>query len=508
MRIGPLNINWNRTVGPQPRAAAGLPPGSDGLGVEPIGIGGGGENDAPSPVVSAFAIIKLLAGVQGTLPRLVHERDDVGRMPVRTPELKYLWSTPNRDWRTGSLSFWVPVFAHLEGWNNAYIWPRTVGGPGGTIVGIDFIHPGRVEPFIDDDGRKKFKVWTGGALPTVVTDEEILHIFGLSFDGVAGVRPVRAGVAAHEHAQLLDRWGRNFLRRGGRYSGMVSTSEKLTDEDLEEWEGVWERQNAGAAAVGKTIMMDRGATYTQMTIPPEEAQYLETRQYTREEILGIYAPGLPHHLVGWKSNTSNFGTGIEAQGVHLHRYVLSQRLRLVADAVSEILLPPDLLLEFDVGELLKADMKVMAEVLLKERQAGVLSAEQWRELRGYEPRRIGDDYTYPKNMTVVAADGDEEIKFEETAPSGPPPPGAPSGDPLPPGGAFLAEGRCENPDCKSRRDGRPGRLLARNVGVADVRCPACGMTTAFRGPDALRDERDLAAAIADQIEVRFTFAGQ
>lgn len=506
MRIGPFNIGRTQSetvraaelIAPPTAAAveagAAYAPGIDGLGVEPIDLSPTSENDAPSPVAASFAIIKLLAGVQGTLPRLIHERDDVGRRPVRTPETSYLWSTPNSDWKTGSLSFWVPVFAHLEGWNNAFIWPRRVGR-GGRIVGIDFIHPGRVWPDVNSDGDKIFKVYQRGQpQPAVVTTDELLHIFGLSFDGISGVRPVRASVATHEHAMLLDRWGRNFLRRGGRYSGMVSTDQQLNDDDLTEWEDLWERQNSGAAAVGKTILMDRGATYQQMTIPPEEAQYLETRQYSREEVLGVYAPGLPHHLVGWKSNTSNFGTGIEAQGVHLHRYVLSQRLRLIADAVSEMLLPPDLVLEFDVGELLKADMKVQSEVLLKERQAGVLSAEQWREKRGYEPRAIDDDYTYQKNMTVVSASGDEGIKFEpDQAEQQRPSPG------LPGGGAVLAEGRCGNSLCESRKGGRPGRLLARRVAAADVPCPTCGEVTSFSASETLRDERDLAAAISEQL---------
>ena len=71
-----------------------------------------------------------------------------------------------------------------------------------------------------------------------------------------------------------------------------------------------------------------------ITIPPEEAQYLQSRQFSREEVLGFYAPGLPHHLLGWKSNTSNYGTGVEAQARHLVQHVLLNRMSLVSSAIS------------------------------------------------------------------------------------------------------------------------------------------------------------------------------
>ena len=476
-----------------------MPPGSDGLGVDPLEgvLAGRNQNDAPSPVVTAFSIIKLLSGVQGTLPRSVHERDDLARRPVRSSETDFLWSRPNSDWRTSPKSWWVSVFAHLEGWGNVYIWMRRVGS---TVIGIEFIHPSRVTAKLNATGQKVFEIRQyGNAPPVTATSDELLHVFGVSFDGVSGVKPVRAGLASHEQAQLLDRWGRNFLRNGGRYSGMVSTDQHLTDDDYDEWGDAWEKQNSGPSAVGKTILMDRGATYHQFTIPPEEAQYIESRQYTREEVLGVYAPGLPHHLVGWRSNTSNFGTGLEAQGRHLAAFVLMQRLDLIADAIGLELLPPELELEFRLDRLLKADPKVMADVYLKMRNGGAASREDWRAAVGLPPiEGVPDDLTYQKNMTVVDLGGDVQFAEAEAA-----------ADEEPfglPAAAVLVEGRCTNDACDSRREGRAGRLLARRVGQAEILCPTCGVVTEFGGSRTLRDSRDLSDAIVDQLSARFALA--
>ena len=485
MKLGRLEMKmrWRR---PAPRAQA---LGAGGVQANLLGSGVIGDrgNDAPSPVITAFSIIKLLSGVEGTLPRSIHERDDLARRPVRTPETEYLWGRPNSDWRTAPKAWWMTVFAYVEGWGNAYLWRRRVGS---RTIGLEFIHPSRVTPVLNDAGEKVFEVYRAGSpTPSTHTADEILHVFGVSFDGVTGVKPVRAGLATHEHALLLDAWGREFLLNGGRYSGMVSTQEALDDEDYDEWADSWERQHSGPRNVGKTILMDRGAQYHQLSIPPEEAQYLESRQFTREEVLGIYAPGLPHHLVGWRSNTSNFGTGLEAQGRHLAAFVLLQRLELVADSIGLELLPPELELEFRLDRLMRADPKVMAEVYLKMRQGAAASREDWRSAVGLPPiEGLADDLTYQRNMQVVDLGG--EVRFEESDSQE----SAPPDDEIPPN-ATLADVRCGNSACRSRAGGKPGRLLVRAAGEVEAMCPTCGTLTRVGRGRRVRDAADYGDAV-------------
>ena len=478
-------------------------------GWDGLGIGGDNtENDAPSPVVTAFSIIKLLSGVEGTLPRSVHAREDLKRVPVRTPETEFLWGRPNRDWRTAPKAWWMTVFAHLEGWGNAYLWRRKIGS---RTVGLEFIHPSRVTPSLESGTeigtrkRKVFKIKRGTGKPDeMASEDDIVHIFGVSFDGISGVAPVRAGLGSHDHAQLLEFWGRNFLLRGGRPAGMVSTDERLTDEDYEEWQDTWQEQASGVNNVGRTILMDRGATYTQLSIPPEEAQYLETRQYTREEILGIYAPGLPHHLVGWRSNTSNFGTGLEAQGRHLAAFVLMQRLELVADAIAIELLPPELELEFRLDRLMKSDPKILSETFLKMRNASVATREDWRSAMGLPPLDgIDDDILVPNNGKLVTLSGEVQFADAMTPEPQPEPSEEPPDDELDvePEVGALSEGRCTNAECPSRRGGRPGRILATDlVGQSvKVRCPSCRQIIRVSASYAPRDSVDLADQAMDRL---------
>ena len=239
---------------------------------------------------------------------------------------------------------------------------------GSRVTGLELIHPIRVKPYMVN---RQMRYILDGDIEHPKTPDEILHIPGLSFDGVKGISPVQAGMAAHEHAMLQERWGSNFLRGGSAPSGVVLTQSKVDETVAKEFQDKWAQRYGRVANVGKVLLLQGGADYKQITIPPEDAQYLQSREFQRTELVGFYASSIPHHLLGWKSNTSNFGTGIEAQGVHLVRYVLMNRLALMSDAISQELLPPDLVLDFNVQELIKADSKVQAEVAWKERQAGI-----------------------------------------------------------------------------------------------------------------------------------------
>ncbi len=358
--------------------------------------GGEDESQPPSGLGTAFAIIKLLSGVQGTLPRKIVQRDDPTRTPVQDREYQYLLRRPNVDWQKPSVNWWVNGFAHFEGWQNFYAWRDNAAG---RTEGLFELHPARVDPFKDELGRVRYRL--DGKKTPIYTPDDILHIPGLSFDGVKGISPVRAGLQAHRRAHLLDLWGYSFLKRGISPAVIVSTNDEVDDDAAKEFYKRFEEQHAGYRGAGGAVLLQGGNTIERLVIPPDEAQFLESKQFTREEILGYYAPGLPHHLLGWKSNTSNFGTGVEAQARHLVQFVLINRLAVFESAINDLLLPPELEFSFQVQHILRGDMKTMAEVYKKMREAGVLSADTWLAEFGLPPRGIPDDYLVQSGQTRI-----------------------------------------------------------------------------------------------------------
>ena len=457
------------------------------------------QSKPPAPIATVAAIISIISQTCGQLPRRIYEDGVVSRAPIPNQREKYphLIGRPNgKDAMSGN-TFWEAVFASVEGWGNAYVWIDRIGKGDRGVQGLYFLMPQRVKPFrdgntvsyrLDDDQNKSYR------------SDEILHIAKNMYDGVRGMTPIRAGNLSHDLSESAERMGLAFMKRGATVGGIVSSPEKLNQEESDEFYDNFDKFHAGGLNAGAVMLLDGNMKYEKIGIPMNEAQFLETRQFEREEILAWYAPGMPHHLLGWKSSASNWGTGVEAQSIAFVKYVLLSRLRRVEELVSELFLPPELEFEFTVDELMRGDSKVRSEVYNRMRGSGVLSADEWRALEHMAPRGIDDDYWQPLNYDRISKDSGDVLVDSNT-----PEPIAP--EPIDPGMAaehIVGELRCGNQECPSRADGRKGALLGRNVGAAEIMCNQCSQVTKIKPGEALRDHQDLSEALDVELTRRLT----
>ena len=457
-------------------------------------VGGGGldlaaaDSGPPAPIATVNAILSIISQTCGQLPRHVIRDMDLDRTPVIDARFKHLTGEPNKLDALSGNTFWESLFASTDGWGNTYVWQDRIGPDWSGVVGLHFLMPQRMTPFRKVN-RVLYDIQDDAGSPR--TRDEVLHIAKNAYDGLVGMSPVRAGIQSHRLAIEAERTGLSFFRRGATVGGVVTDPRELNDEEVDEFYDNWDRMHAGGGRAGNVVLLEGNAKYERIGIPPEEAQFLETRQFSREEILGWYAPGMPHHLLGWKSTASNWGTGVEQQSIAFVKYVLLSRLRRVEEIVSERLLPPEMGFMFDVEELMRGDSRARATVHATMRQWGVLSADQWRHREGMGPRGIPDDYLSPLNMERVSS---QTGRVSNGAPM----------DTAQLTDWPVGDLRCGNEECPSRRDGRRGALLARNVTGAEVRCNQCGEVAVIRPGQALRDFADIDEALDIELAKRLT----
>ena len=392
-----LREAFTRSAGSGPPPGGGSAGGGGGLWVDgpdpasPIA-------SAPTRVATAVNIIGFLAHRLGALPRSVVERGDKIGRPIedRTREFAFLWDAPNPA--EDAVPWWTRMWAHLEGHANAFLFRRRFGA---RTVGLDLLHPARVRVVVDGDDRTYRYRPPGGGAPVDYRRDDIVHVMRLSWDGIRGVPPLTAAAAPHRIAAMQDRWQMSHYRRGGRPSGVVSSPAEHDAMSVAEFYDGWEDQVGSASGMG-VLLLQGGAEYTPVLAASDEG-LLQARVYTREEILGSYAPGIPHHQLGWRSNTSNFGTGIEHQNLHLLSHVFEPRFGLVSDVLSRHLLSPELMLHWPTGQWIKSDAKSTAEVYSKMRAGGAASRDEWRSAAGLAPAGAADDFWQPRNMDSVPA---------------------------------------------------------------------------------------------------------
>ena len=147
--------------------------------------------------------------------------------------------------------------------------------------------------------------------------EDVLHIPGLGFDGLVGYSPIAMAKNAIGIALATEEYGAAFFKNGARPGGVLEHPGVLKDPSKlrESWHAVY----GGTMNTGRIAVLEEGVKYQQIAIPPEEAQFLETRKFQIDEIARLYR--VPSHMVGdlEKSSFNN----IEQQSLEFIKYTLN-----------------------------------------------------------------------------------------------------------------------------------------------------------------------------------------
>jgi HK97 family phage portal protein len=329
--------------------------------------------------MAVYRAISLTAGTVASLP-LKTWRDEAspGDEPPKRVEIRsQLFADPMHaeldiTWFEGIEFLVTSIMRHGNGY------ALKILNEGGTKVVRLLPVPSDVVRCYRERGRKLFDV-TGIAEP--LTTAEVLHIPGLSTSGVCGLSPIDAareaigiGLAAEEVA------GRLF-DSGLLNGGFLQAEEDLTDAQALQAKQRWREKVGGLVRSYEVALLSRGFKYQPATIPPRDAQFLESRQFSVAEIARLY--GMPPALLFEYMSTGN----VEADklGAQWVRFGLAALLKRVETRLSLHLLPRGTFCEFVADALLRGTSKEQAEVIQLEIAAGTLTVDEARALKNRPP---------------------------------------------------------------------------------------------------------------------------
>ena len=183
--------------------------------------------------------------------------------------------------------------------------------------------------------------------------EDVLHIPGLGFDGLVGYSPIAMAKNAVGMTLACEEYGASFFENGATPGGVLEHPGVLKDpaKVRESWHSVY----GGSKNAGKVAVLEEGMKYQQIGIPPEEAQFLETRKFQIDEIARLYR--IPPHMVGDldKSSFSN----IEQQSLEFVKYTLDPWVIRWEQSIQKALFLPqekkEYFVKMNVDGLLRGD---------------------------------------------------------------------------------------------------------------------------------------------------------
>lgn len=338
---------------------------------------------------AVYACVRILAEAVASLPLHVYEyRDDGGKEMVHDHPLYYLLhDEPNPEMT--SFVFRETLMSHLLIWGNAYA--QIVRDGAGRVLGLYPLLPNKMDVQRDERGNiyyvyarnsdenPMFKEYGDIRLKA----EDVLHIPGLGFDGLIGYSPIAMAKNAVGMTLACEEYGASFFANGANPGGVLEHPGVLKDPSKvrESWNSVYR----GVNNAHKIAVLEEGMKYQQIGIPPEEAQFLETRKFQINEIARLYR--IPPHMVGDldKSSFSN----IEQQSLEFVKYTLDPWVIRWEQSLQRALLLPGekgkYFIKLNVDGLLRGDYQSRMNGYAVGRQNGWFSANDIREMENMNP---------------------------------------------------------------------------------------------------------------------------
>jgi HK97 family phage portal protein len=340
---------------------------------------------------AVWRAVQVSCNVPAALPLHAYRQDGEARVKASGHGARLL-DDPHPDMTP--FEFWQTVYVHRRLWGNAYV--RKLRNPLGQIQELWPIHPGRVKVGREsENGRKVYAIDSGREVH--VGDDNILHLPGLGYDGICGVSPIRAARQSIGLGLAAEEFGARLFGSGSLATGVLQTEQRLTPKQADQLKDRWKARNSGMASAHDTIVLDRGATFHQLTIPPQDAQFLESRRFQVTEVCRWF--GMPPFLMFETEKSTSWGTGLEQQALGWVKFDLGPDLTSVEQRVTKhVLKPTPVYARYAIEGLLRGDSKARAEFY---RQLWNLGALSTNEIRAYEeqaPVEGGDVRYRPLNM--------------------------------------------------------------------------------------------------------------
>jgi HK97 family phage portal protein len=288
---------------------------------------------------------------------------------------------------------------HLVQWGNAYF--QKVFDGAGRVVELWPLRPDRMEVSRGPNGDKVYEYTNGWGEKIPFRSWEIMHIKGLSPDGLIGYSPIGAARRTFEIKAHMDQFQESFYANGARPGMVLKHPGTLSDEAYKHLIDSWEDRHLGAVNANKTALLEEGMSIEDVGIPQSDAEFLASQKYTDRQIYALNR--IPSGMAN-DTEAAAFASR-EQQSLDFVIYSLGQWMVLWEKAIGRDLLSPierrTYYAKHTLQALLRGDNASRSQFYSTGLQNGWLSINEVRELEDMNPVLNGDKLFVPLNMVTL-----------------------------------------------------------------------------------------------------------
>lgn len=348
---------------------------------------------------AVYACVRVLAETIASLPLITYRITPRGKERALGHKLyPILHDQPNSE--LTSFEFREAMMACMLLWGNAYAEIET--NARGDVLALWPLSPGMMEVMRNESGKLyyHYQLPNGGYRDLI--PYQVMHVRGLSFNGLVGFSPIQLARQAIGLAVATEEFGARFFGNGARPGVYLEHPGQLSDVAYKRMVESWNDTHQGLSNAHRATILEEGMKLETVGIPPEEAQFLETRQFSIEEIARIYR--VPLHLIG-DLRRATYGN-IEHSSIDFAVHSIRPWAVRWEQAIRRDLIGPleraSITAEFQIDGLLRGDLPSRYTAYAQGRQGGWLSVNDVRRLENMNEIDEGDIYLEPLNMKDAA----------------------------------------------------------------------------------------------------------
>lgn len=350
-----------------------------------------------------FACVRAISEDVAKLPLITYERLERGKKRITDiPLYKILHDSPNPE--MSAMSFRETMMASCLTYGNAYA--EIVFDSFGVVQALYPIHPTRVQLKRNGEALEYYVKSNNGTYASL-SQGNVFHIHGLGDTGIIGYSVAALAAESLGAGLAAQQYGSAFFGNGARPGGILEHPGRLSKEAAENLRKSWQATYSGAANSSKVAVLEEGMKWSALSVPPEDSQFLQTRQFQTEEICRWFRmpPHKIQHLL--RSTFAN----IEHQALEYVTDALMPWCVRWEQEITRKLIPVEfqntLFAEHLLNGLLRGDQAARASFYFQLFQMGAISPNEIREYENMNPIENGDEHFVQVNLTTLerAAEG-------------------------------------------------------------------------------------------------------
>ena len=333
-----------------------------------------------------LSAVSLRSELVASSPKEILVNSDGGRSKdFDDPLYKLLAYKPNPY--MNSFTFWELNNTYLDLYGNAY---NFISKSKGMPVALSPINPDKMEVLVEG-GKLIYRISDTGdrVLDGDHTPNKILHFKDLSLDGIKGKSRILLAKEAIGLGLAAEKFGGEFFGNGTQARGVLQHPGTMGDEAYNNFKKSWSNKSNMS-----TPILEEGMVYNQISIPPEAAQFIASREFQLQDIARVFR--VPPHLLADLSRATF--SNIEQSDIQFVKYTLRPLVKRYEQELEVKLLGDDLgkkNIRFNLDGILRGDTATRAEYLSKMIQAKIMNRNEARAIENLNPVPGGEEFENP-----------------------------------------------------------------------------------------------------------------